>query len=459
MVYYSHEGGIVMELKVLEELLENKDFTKLKNVLESMQEADVAEFIDELDNPRSSLIVFRLLHKEFASDVFSFLSTEKQAKLCSLVNDEELHSLIDELFFDDMIDLIEEVPANVVKKILMNSNETERRLINQFLNYPEDSAGSLMTIEFVDLKKEMTVKQAMERIRQVGIDKETIYTCYVINKKRILEGLVSLRELVLSDPDTLISDIMETDIIYAHTGDDQEEIAETIKKYDFLSVPVVDGEKRLVGIITIDDIMDVIQEEAEEDFQKMAALQPHEEEYMSAKPTSLARRRIVWLAILMISATLTQFIGEAYTDVRLAVQELSLFMVMLTGTSGNVGAQSSTLIIRSLTLGEVEFKDIFKVFMKELRVSILVAIPLAAINFIRIYALGSHAGDLRLALTVNVTMICTIIFAALVGAILPIVAKKCKLDPALMASPLITTIVDASSLVIYYNIARVLYGV
>lgn len=448
-----------MDLKVLDELLEERRYTELKALLEDMQEADVAEFMEELSNPRSSLIVFRLLHKEFASDVFSFLSTDKQAELCTLVNDEELHSLMDELFFDDRIDLIEEVPANVVKKILKNSTETERKLINQFLNYPEDSAGSLMTIEFVDLKKEMTVARAMERIRQIGVDKETIYTCYVTNSKRILEGLVTLRELVLAKPDTLIEELMETDVIFAHTGDDQEEIAETIKKYDFLSVPVVDKERRLVGIITVDDIVDVIQEEAEEDFQMMAAMQPHEEEYMTAKPMSLARRRIVWLAVLMVSATLTQYIGEAYTDVRLAITELSLFMVMLTGTSGNVGAQSSTLIIRSLTLGEVEFKDLFKVFFKELRVSILVAIPLAILNFIRIFVFGSHSGNLRLALTVNVTMICTIIFAALVGGILPIIAKKCKLDPALMASPLITTIVDASSLIIYYNIARVLYGV
>lgn len=452
------EGGNAMDVNVLEDLLEERRFTELKAILEGIQEADVAEFIDEVDNPKSSLLIFRLLQKEMASDVFSFLSTEKQAELCTLVNDEELDDLIDELFFDDMIDLIEEVPANVVKKILKDATETERRLINQFLNYPEDSAGSLMTIEFVDLKKEMTVAEAIERIRKIGVEKETIYTCYVIDHKRILEGLVSLRDLVLANPDEILNNIMETDIIFAHTGDDQEEIADTMKKYDFLSMPVVDKEQRLVGIITIDDVVDVIQEENEEDFQRMAALEPDEEEYLDASTFKLAKRRIVWLAILMVSATFTQIINEAYIDVTAAITDLVVFMTMLTGTSGNVGAQSSTLVIRSLTLGEVDFSDLFRVFMKELRVSFVVAVPLALMNYIRIFFFGSYAGNLSIAMTVNFTMIFTIIFAALVGGMLPIVAKKCRLDPALMASPLITTIVDACSLLIYFNIASFIYG-
>lgn len=441
------------------DLLKDKKFGELKTILNELQPADIAEFIDEIGDPRTSLMVFRLLNKETASDVFSFLSTDNQAEMCTLVNDKELLDLIDDLYFDDMIDLLEEVPANVVKKILMNSTEGERKLINQFLNYPDDCAGSLMTIEFVDLKKEMTVAQAMERIRNVGIDKETIYTCYVMDNKRILEGIVTLKEIVLASPDQIISELMETDIIYAKTYEDQEKIADKIKKYDFLSLPVVDYERRLVGIITIDDIVDVIQEENEEDFQKMAAIEADEEEYLEASSVRLARRRIVWLAVLMISATFTQIINESYKFVTIDIADLVVFMTMLTGTSGNVGAQSSTLIIRSLTLGEVQFKDLFKVFFKELKVSLLVAFPLAIVNFARIYFFGSYAGNIKIALTVNFTMIFTIVFAALVGGMLPIIAKKCRLDPALMASPLITTIVDACSLLIYFNVARYIYGI
>lgn len=448
-----------MDFRLYLELMKDKKYGKLKELLEDLQAADIAEFIDEIQDAKSALMVFRLLNKETASDVFSFLSTEKQAQLCTLVNDQELLDLMDELFFDDMIDLIEEVPANVVKKILQQSTEGERRLINQFLNYKEDSAGSLMTIEFVDLKKEMTVATAMERIRCNGVDKETIYTCYVTDNKRILEGIVTLKELVLAKPDQRIEELMETDIIFVKTDEDQEIVADHIKKYDFLSLPVVDHEQRLVGIITIDDIVDVIQEENEEDFQKMAAIEADEEEYLEASSVRLAKRRIVWLAVLMVSATLTTFISEAYADVLKEVNILAFFTVMLSGTAGNVGAQSSTLIIRSLTLGEVQFKDLFRVFFKELKVSMLVAFPLALVNFLRIFFIGSHAGNFKIAFTINITMIFTIVFAALVGGILPIIAKKCKLDPALMASPLITTIVDASSLLIYFNIAKIIYGI
>ncbi|QUI21927.1 magnesium transporter [Vallitalea pronyensis] len=440
-----------MDIKTLQDLLDTRRFSEIRNQLSDMQEADIAELLEDL-RIRESLLVFRLLPKEIAAEVFSFLDVDRQSKLSSLVSDQELIELMDELNFDDKIDLIEEVPANVVKRILQHSNDTERTLINQFLNYPDDSAGSLMTIEFVGLKKEMTVSKAMATIRQTGVDKETIYTSYVTGHKRTLEGIISLKDLVLSDTEAIIGDIMETDVIFVNTHDDQEYIAEVFKKYDFLSLPVVDNENRLVGIITIDDIVDVIEEETTEDFQRMAAIEPTEIDYLEASTTVLAKKRLPWLVILMFSAYLTEMVmnGNNHLIVQFA---LAIYTPMLMSTGGNAGAQSATLVIRSITLGDIKFKDFFQVLWKEIRVGLMVGATLGVLNCIRIFITN---GDIYRAVMVGLTLICTTTFAAIIGGTLPIVAKKLKLDPAIMASPLITTIVDVTTLLIFFRIATLI---
>ncbi|HHW70258.1 MAG TPA: magnesium transporter [Clostridiales bacterium] len=444
-----------MDFSILKELLDKHDLIRLTNILKTMRAADIAEFLEELDH-KTALLVFRLLPKDLAVNVFSHLSSQRQSEFSMLVDEEELASIVEELYFDDRIDYIEEMPANVVKKILKNSSETERRLINQFLNYPEDSAGSLMTIEFVDLKKHMKVRDALKRIREIGQDKETIYTCYVIDEERRLEGIVSLRDLVLADPDAIIEDIMETQIIYVSTYDDQEYIADVFKKYGFLALPVVDQERRLVGIITVDDIVDVIELENTEDFHKMAAIQPLRESYLDTSVFKLASKRMLWLMVLMISATISGGIIKKYESALEAVVALTVFIPMLMDTGGNAGSQSSTLIIRSIALGELTFKDTFKVIWKEFRVSLVVGLPLAIVNFLRVYFLEGYG--LALSLTVSATLLVTVIFAKIVGGLLPMIAQKLNIDPAIMASPLITTIVDAISLVFYFTFATWIMG-
>ncbi len=411
--------------------------------------------MEELDKS-SYLILFRILPKDMAAEVFSYLSYEQQRYIIDSITDKEIKNIVDELFFDDMIDIIEEMPANVVKKILKNTKEEERLLINQFLNYPENSAGSLMTIEYVDLKKEMTVKEAIDHIKETGVDKETIYTCYVTDKNRKLEGLVSLRKLVISDDDKTVDEIMERDIIYVNTHDDQEEIAYLFKKYDLMAIPVVDKEGRLTGIITIDDIVDVIEQENTEDFQKMAAMSPSEQEYLETSTLSLAKHRITWLLILMISATFTGSIIRKFEEVLQSVVILAAYIPMLMDTGGNAGAQASTLIIRGMALGEIEIKDILKVIWKELRVSTIVGVILSLVNFMRIYFIDKVS--LKVAITVCSTLFFTVVLAKIVGAILPIGARKLKLDPAIMASPLITTIVDAVALILYFSMASWILG-
>ncbi len=446
----------IMDFTLLESLLESKDFFKLKRELSEMQLADIAEFLDQLDG-KTVLLVFRLLPKEKAADVFSYLSNDQQKQICVLVNDQELAQLVDELDFDDKIDLIEEMPANAVKKILKNATETERKLINQFLNYPERSAGSLMTIEFVDIKKEMTVKEALHRIRSLGFNKDTIYTCYVITATRVLEGIVELKDLVLAPGDQKIQDLMETGVVFVGTHDDQEDVADVFKKYDLLSVPVVDNEQRLVGIITIDDIVDVMEQEATEDFHRMAAIEPSDEVYLDTSIFILARRRIIWLLVLMVSATFTGMILSKYEAALESVVALTFFIPMLMDTGGNAGSQASTLVIRSLTLGEIEYKDFWKVLCKEVGVSMIVGFILAALNFIRIRFVQGYS--LGISLTVTVTLFFTVLLAKVVGGLLPIVAKKLKFDPAIMASPLITTIVDTFSLLIYFGVASWILGI
>ncbi len=439
-----------MDERRLEYLIQEKKYVTLKKELEEMNEADVAELLEPLDI-HTSLLIFRMLPKDLAVDVFAHFSVEQQRDFIGVVTDKELKDIIDELFFDDMIDIIEEVPANIVKKILLNAKEEERSLINQFLRYPPDSAGSIMTIEYVDLKKTMTVRDALDHIKETGLDKETVYTCYVTDKNRKLEGIVSLRKLVISEEDHTIEDIMDRDVIYVHTNHDQETVAGMFKKYGFLALPVVDKEDRLTGIITIDDIVNVIDQETTEDFQKMAAMSPSEEKYLDANIFNLAKQRVMWLLVLMVSATFTGGIIRKYESVLETVVVLTAFIPMLMDTGGNSGSQSSTLIIRGLALGEIDLEDVGKVMWKEFRISIVVGIVLAIVNFFRIY-LFDDVG-LTVSLTVSLTLFVTVIIAKVVGGILPMIAKKMKIDPAIMAGPLITTIVDALNLIVYFAIA------
>ncbi len=438
-----------MELNVLLELIEQRKFATIRDVLSLMHDADIAEFINELD-AKDAIIVYRLLAKDQATNVFSFLTVDKQSEITMQINDHELQSIMQDLYFDDMIDLLEEVPAHVVKRIMRNAPANERKLINQFLNYEEDTAGSIMTIEFVDLKKSMSVGDAMARIRRIGLTKETIYTCYVIDANRKLEGILSLKQLILNDTDTLIGDIMQSEVISVSTSDDQEMIANIFKKYDFLSLPVVDMENRLVGIITIDDIVDVMEEETTEDFQKMAAIGAEEIEYMSISSFDLAKKRITWLVILMFSAIITELITDSNDNLTAQFTMLIGVMPMLMSTGGNAGAQSSTLIIRGITLGDIKFTDILKVMTKEVRVGLLMGGTLGLLNFTRIAVMDR---DIRLAIIVGLTLVGTTVTATCMGGLLPILAKKIKLDPATMANPLITTITDTLTLIIFFAIA------
>ncbi|NOH14919.1 magnesium transporter [Clostridium cochlearium] len=444
------------EFEEIISLIREKKFHNAREKILELNPVHISDIIECLDISEA-ILVFRMLPKDMAVDVFNYLETDFQTNIITGITDKEIKHIIEEIYFDDMIDLLEEMPANVVKKILKYSNVEERKLINEFLNYPEDSAGSLMTIEYVDLKKDMTVREALQHIKDTGVNKETIYTCYVIDKQRKLEGIISLRKLILSDYDLLVEDIMKTDIVFVNTNSDQEYVANVFKKYDLLVMPVVDNENRLTGIITIDDIMDVIDQETTEDFQKMAAMAPSEEKYLDTSVWTLAKNRLTWLVILMVSATFTGNIIKSFEDVLQSVVVLTAFIPMLMDTGGNAGSQSATLIIRSIALGEVQGKDILKVIWKELRVSLIVGFSLSLINFARIYYLEKT--PFEVSLTVCITLFFTVILSKIVGAILPMIAKKIKVDPAIMASPLITTIVDATSLIVYFSVAKMLMGI
>jgi magnesium transporter len=444
-----------MNEHILELISENK-FTEARHQLEDMNIVDIAQLFEEIDQ-HQMIKFFRILPKDIAADVFSYIPTELQAFIIQSITDFEIKHIMDDLFFDDTVDLIEEMPAVVVKKVLKNTDENMRKLINQFLNYPEDSAGSVMTIEFVDLKKEMTVKQALAHIKKTGIDKETINTCYVIDSNRKLEGIVSIRRLILSEENDVVEDIMNTDIIYIHTYDDQEKIAMLFKKYDLLSMPVVDNEIRLVGIITVDDVVDIIDMENTEDIHKMAAMAPSEEEYLKTSVFTLAKNRIVWLLVLMVSATITGNIIAKFQNVLQTVVILATYMPMLMNTSGNAGSQSSTLTIRGLALGQISAGDALSILWKEFRVSILVGIALASVNFLRIIIFDKV--NIRIGLVVCISLFFTVIMAKMVGGLLPLAAKKLKLDPAIMASPLISTICDAVSLTIYFTMSTLLLDI
>ena len=443
-------------IEQLMQLINEGKYAEVRNILIKNNVVDIAQMLELIDE-ESIIIVFRLLPKEMAVDVFSYLSLERQQYIIEAITDKEIQNIIDNLFLDDTIDLLEEMPANVVKKILKNTTEDKRKIINQFLNYPENSAGSLMTIEYVDLKKEMTVAQALEHIKKTGVDKETIDVCYVIDSSRKLEGIIHLRKLVLSEQNIAIEKIMDTNIIALNTYDQRDKIASLFKKYDLLAMPVVDNENRLVGIITVDDVVDIIEQENTEDFQKMAAMQPAEEEYLKANIFSLAKNRILWLLVLMISATFTGNIIRSYEDVLQSVVVLAAFIPMLMDTGGNAGSQSSTLIIRGLALEEIKLTDFLKVLWKEFRVGLVVAIALAGVNFLRILLLEKT--DVKVTITVCISLFVTVIIAKVIGGILPIIAKSVKIDPAIMAGPLITTIVDAMALITYFSIATILLGI
>ena len=434
----------------LKELLDCKKYLQVRNELIEMNIVDIAQILEELDKEKL-LIIFRILPKEIAAGVFSHTPIELQQYIIESITDKETSNIVSKLYLDDTVDFLEEMPSNVVKKVLKNTDEETRKLINQFLNYPEDSAGSIMTIEFVDLKKHMTVAEALEHIRATGVDKETINNCFVIDEVRRLEGVVSIRKIILSDSDEIIDDIMDTDILSANTLDDQEKIAFLFKKYDLTTLPVVDNENRLVGIVTIDDIVDIIDEENTEDLHKMAAIQPLEDEYLKTNAFVLAKHRIVWLMVLMLSATLTGGIIQRYEGMLQSAVILATFIPMLMDTGGNSGSQSSTLIIRGMALGEISTSDAFKVLVKEIKVGMIAGSTLAFVNFLRLI-LFSKLGYLVSA-TVSMTLLFTVIIAKLVGGLLPLLAKKIRLDPAIMAGPLITTIVDVLALAVYFNLA------
>lgn len=438
----------------LQELLENRRFADVHKMLESVNSADIPSIFDELEEEQI-VVVYRLLSKDVAAEVFVELDSDMQEKLINAFTDKELKNVIDDLFMDDTVDLIEEMPANVVKRILKTQKAEDRKLINDLLKYPEDSAGSIMTTEFVDLKENMTVKDAIDKIRKIGDDAESIYVCYVLTMTRKLIGIVSLKDIILAKESTLVKDIMDTNFIKVFTMDEQEEVAKKFDKYDEIAMPVVDNEDRLVGIVTVDDAMDVMHEEMDEDFEIMAAMAPSDDTYFKTSVFKHSRNRIFWLLVLMISATITGGVITKYENAFEALPLLVAFLPMVMGTGGNCGSQSSTLIIRGLANDEIKLKDFFKAWWKEVRVAFLVGIALFIANSIRILI---QYKDVKLAIIVGCTLMGTVTIAKSLGCILPMIAKKFKLDPAIMAAPLISTILDTCSVFIYFNIATLVMG-
>ncbi len=444
----------------LMQLLNERRMKELQLRLEDMNEFDVAEFLSEIGDNRMPM-VFRLLSKQMAADVFANFDSPEQEQIINSITDSELSAIIEELYVDDAVDMMEELPANVVKRVMRTATPETRRLINQYLNYPENSAGSIMTAEFVDLKKYMNVRESIARIRRIGEDKETIYTCFVTSADRKLEGVLSVKDLLLSDDETVIEDIMDTNIVFCMTHDDQEEAAEKISDYDLMALPVVDKEGRLVGIVTVDDVIDVMEAEATEDFELMAAMTPSDKPYSRTSAFDMWKRRVPWLMFLMLSATFTSMIINSFEDA-LAVQAVLIgFIPMLMGTGGNSGAQASTAVIRSISLGDTEPEDVGRVIWKEFRVAVLCGITLAAVNFVKMLLvdrllLGNAGVTLTVAAVVSLSIVFIVMFAKVVGSILPIAAEKLGVDPAVMANPLISTITDAVSLLIYFEIAKLM---
>lgn len=439
-----------MTVEEIMSFIEEKRYNELRGTLADLNEADIAAVLEDLPK-EIQLKTFRLLPKDMAADVFSYLPTDVEQDIITSLTDTEATAIIDNLMADDAADLMEEMPASVVKKLLSHASPDTRRDINHLLKFPEDSAGSIMTVEFVDLRENLSVAEAIERIRKTGIDRETINNCYVLDSARRLIGMVALRTLILSKEDALIRDIMEENVISVDTMMDQEEVAHMISKYDFNTIPVTDSEKRLVGIITVDDIIDIIQEEATEDIQKMAAILPSDEPYDKMSPLDLWKKRIGWLLLLMVSATFTGKIITSYESAMGAYIILAAFIPQLMDTGGNCGSQTSTTVIRALSLNEISFSDILKVVWKEFRTAIVCGGTLAAANFIKLLIVDR--ADPMVALVVCLTMVCAVICANLAGCMLPMIAKRFGFDPAVMASPMLTTIIDAVTLSIYFQVA------
>ncbi len=428
--------------------LENKRYLTLKKILKDMNPADLALLFQDLEKS-DVYIVFRLLPKEISAETFSYMDSEMQKHLISIFSDSELSEVIDQLYLDDTVDLIEEMPANFVSRIIKNADPSTRKMINEILKYPNDSAGSIMTVEYVYLHKEMCVKEAIEKIRSVGWVKETIYTCYVTDSRKLI-GMVTLLDLLTSDDDTYISDIMDTNIISVNTYEHRESVAKKLSKYDFVAMPVVDNEERLVGIVTFDDVMDVLQEEATEDIEKMAGISHNDESYFKTSVFKHVKNRMFWLMFLMLSSTITGLITDSFELQIATIPLLVSFMPTLMGTGGNCGSQSSTMIIRGLSVDEIQLKDFFKVIFKEFRIALVCSIILAVVNGLRIYLMYK---DLQIAIVVSVSLIATVIVSKLIGCSLPMLAKRLKIDPTIMATPIISTCVDASSMFIYFSIA------
>lgn len=437
------------------ELLSKGNFKELKKLLNESNESDVAECLDELSK-EDLAVVFRLLKKDEAVDIFSYMSSDTQEKLIETLSDQEVATIVSKLYIDDAADLIDELPANLVSKVLQNASPTKRKAINEILKYPEDSAGSIMTVEYVDIKSGLTVKECFDRIRRIGLNKETVYTLYVVDADRRLIGVTTVKELLMRDYDACINDFMEDNVITVTTNEDKEEVAKMFDKYDFLALPVVDNENRLVGIVTVDDAMDVMSEENEEDFEIMAAMTPSEDDYLKESVITQYKNRIVWLLVLMLSSIITGKIITNYEVTFSAIPLLVSFIPMLMDTGGNCGSQASTMVIRALATDEIEPKDVFKVWWKEARIGIMCGVTLGLVNGIRIF-IQYH--DLGIAIVIACTLCLTAVLAKSLGCFLPLLAKAIHLDPAYMASPLITTITDACSLAIYFNIALMVLNI
>jgi magnesium transporter len=454
----------------LEHLIDEKSFNIIREGVADVEPADIAVMIEELP-PEKAVILFRILPKDMEAEVFANLEPDTQQSLIERFSAKEIREVIEELFLDDAVDFIEEMPATVAKKVLALATDETREQINRLLKYPEDSAGSIMTVEYVHLKRSLTVTEAFAKIRKIGPDKETIYTCYVTDAQRRIEGVITVKTLLLAEPEQILADIMDTNLILAHTDDEREKVVQLFEKYDFLSIPVVDSERRIVGIITIDDIIDVVREEATEDMQKMAAMTPSDRPYLKTSVPRLGMNRITWLVVLMITAMITGGIIESFEEAIGVLPLLAVFIPLLMDTGGNSGSQSATMVIRGMALGEITPADFFRIVWKEMRTGLLVGVVLSAINFARIWvtywliphlssnpATSANSDVYRIGAVVSFTLLFTVVIANIIGGILPIFAKKAKIDPAVMAAPLITSIVDALALIVYFSLAVWMLG-
>lgn len=435
--------------------LENKNFQELKEQLKNLNIADIATLFESLEEPQQIIILFKLLSKDVAADVFSFLNSDMQETIINALKDKEIEHIMADLYMDDAADFVQEMPANVVKRVLKNTTKENRNIINKLLSYPENSAGSIMTTEFIDIKQELTVDEAFKKIKKKAADAETVGTIFVTDSKRKIQGVLSIKDLILANSDDKIENIMNPNVVYSTTHTDQEEVSKLFDKYDFYALPIIDTENRLVGIVTVDDIMDVVKEEATEDMEIMAAISPTDDPYLKTSAFTHAKKRIFWLLFLTLSASITGAIMSFFEDAFVAIPALVTFIPMLMGTGGNCGSQSATLVIRGLALNEITLKDYFKVAFKEFKVSLLVSSVLSVVNFVIVWI---RYGDPLLGLVIALSLVIVVIIAEFIGGGLPILAKKCKLDPAIMAAPIISTLVDCIAIVSYFLIASAILG-